>query len=81
MSKRAVIYARISTDMQRDNFSIPLQIAECFKYTRISSDDRNKGGLNLSGQLEPCQTFALNKDLTFGETIILIEHNHQGIIQ
>lgn len=29
MSKRAAIYARVSTDMQRDNYSIPSQIAEC----------------------------------------------------
>jgi len=32
MSKRAVIYARVSTDKQRDNYSIPLQVAECKKY-------------------------------------------------
>jgi len=32
MSKRAVIYARVSTDVQRDNFSIPSQIAECVNY-------------------------------------------------
>lgn len=32
MSKRAAIYARVSTDMQRDNFSIPSQIAECVKF-------------------------------------------------
>ena len=32
MSKRAVIYARVSTDMQRDNFSIPSQISECLKH-------------------------------------------------
>ncbi len=32
MSKRAVIYARVSTDMQRDNYSIPTQISECMKY-------------------------------------------------
>ena len=32
MSKRAAIYARVSTDMQRDNFSIPSQVAECMKY-------------------------------------------------
>ena len=34
MSKRAVIYARVSTDMQRDNFSIPSQIAECRHYAK-----------------------------------------------
>jgi site-specific DNA recombinase len=34
MSKRAVIYARVSTDMQRDNFSIPTQIAECINYAK-----------------------------------------------
>ena len=32
MNKRAIIYARVSTDMQRDNFSIPSQVAECLKY-------------------------------------------------
>ncbi|MCC6986382.1 MAG: recombinase family protein [Anaerolineales bacterium] len=32
MSKRAAIYARVSTDMQRDNFSIPSQIGECVKF-------------------------------------------------
>ncbi len=32
MSKRAAIYARVSTDMQRDNFSIPSQISECLRY-------------------------------------------------
>lgn len=35
MSKRAVIYARVSTDMQRDNFSIPSQISECLKHINI----------------------------------------------
>ena len=29
MSKRAVIYARVSTNMQRNNFSVPSQVAEC----------------------------------------------------
>ena len=32
MSKRAVIYARGSTDIQRDNFSISSQISECLKH-------------------------------------------------
>ena len=32
MSKRAAIYARVSTDMQRDNFSIPSQVSESVKY-------------------------------------------------
>ncbi len=32
MSKRAVIYARVSTDMQRSNYSIPTQVAECLRY-------------------------------------------------
>jgi len=32
MSKRAVIYARVSTDMQRDNYSIPTQIADCIRH-------------------------------------------------
>ena len=40
MSRRAAIYARVSTDMQRDNFSIPSQIAECMKYA-----DRKKYAL------------------------------------
>jgi DNA invertase Pin-like site-specific DNA recombinase len=56
-------------------------IKRAITFTRVSSDDRNKGGLNLSGQLELCRTFALNKGFTFGETILIIEHNHQGIIQ
>ena len=34
MSKRAVIYGRVSTDMQRDNYSIPSQVAECLKYVK-----------------------------------------------
>lgn len=32
MAKRAVIYARVSTDDQRNNYSIPSQISECLKY-------------------------------------------------
>jgi site-specific DNA recombinase len=32
MSKRAIIYARVSTDEQRGNYSIPSQVAECKKY-------------------------------------------------
>lgn len=32
MSKRAAIYARVSTDEQRDNYSIPSQVKECLKY-------------------------------------------------
>ena len=30
--KRAAIYCRVSTDKQRDNYSIPSQLAECLKY-------------------------------------------------
>jgi len=32
MSKRAAIYARVSTDDQRDNYSIPTQIDACLRY-------------------------------------------------
>jgi site-specific DNA recombinase len=32
MNKRAIIYARVSTDDQRNNYSIPSQVAECKKY-------------------------------------------------
>jgi site-specific DNA recombinase len=32
--KRAVIYARVSTDKQRDNYSIQTQVAECASYAR-----------------------------------------------
>src|SRR5712692_10006710 len=32
MSKRAAIYARVSTDDQRGNYSVPTQIADCLKY-------------------------------------------------
>ena len=35
MSLRAVIYARVSTDMQRDNFSIPSQINDILKYAKL----------------------------------------------
>lgn len=34
MSKRAIIYARVSTDDQRNNYSIPSQVAECKKYVQ-----------------------------------------------
>ena len=34
MSKRAVIYARVSTDIQRDNYSIPVQIEGCMAYAK-----------------------------------------------
>jgi len=34
MSKRAVIYARVSTDMQRDNYSISSQVSEAVKYSK-----------------------------------------------
>ena len=34
MSKRAAIYARVSTDIQRDNFSIPSQVAECVRLAK-----------------------------------------------
>jgi DNA invertase Pin-like site-specific DNA recombinase len=30
--KRAAIYCRVSTDKQRDNYSIPSQLAECINY-------------------------------------------------
>ncbi len=32
MSKRAIIYARVSTDVQRENYSVPSQIAACVEY-------------------------------------------------
>ncbi len=32
MEKRAIIYCRVSTDDQRDNYSIPTQLAECVHY-------------------------------------------------
>src|SRR5450759_1005020 len=32
MSKRAAIYARVSTDAQRGNYSIPSQVGECLAY-------------------------------------------------
>lgn len=34
MSKRAVIYCRVSTDVQRDNYSIPTQVAYCQQYAK-----------------------------------------------
>ena len=35
MNDRVVLYPRVSTDMQRDNFSIPSQIAECLQYANL----------------------------------------------
>jgi site-specific DNA recombinase len=35
MSLRAAIYARVSTDIQRDNFSIPSQIDEILRFAKI----------------------------------------------
>ena len=32
MTKRAIIYARVSTDSQRENYSIPTQLSVCRKY-------------------------------------------------
>ncbi|MCI0563797.1 MAG: recombinase family protein [Nitrososphaera sp.] len=32
MAKRAAIYARVSSDEQRSNYSIPTQVEECLKY-------------------------------------------------
>lgn len=34
MTKRAVIYCRVSTDMQRDNYSIPTQLTYCREYAQ-----------------------------------------------
>jgi site-specific DNA recombinase len=42
MSKRAAIYCRVSTDAQRDNYSIPSQLAECLNYA-------NKMGYTIVG--------------------------------
>lgn len=30
--KRAVLYARVSTDVQRDNYSVPTQLGECVRF-------------------------------------------------
>lgn len=32
MSKRAIIYARVSQDVQRDNYSVPSQVAACLRH-------------------------------------------------
>jgi DNA invertase Pin-like site-specific DNA recombinase len=40
--KRAAIYCRVSTDKQRDNYSIPSQLAECTNYA-------NKMGYTIVG--------------------------------
>ena len=34
MTARAAIYARVSQDAQRDNFSVPTQVAACLQYAR-----------------------------------------------
>ena len=45
-------------------------------YARVSSDDRKKGGLNLSGQLELCRAYALKK----GYTIVAeLAEDEQGV--
>ena len=40
--KRAIIYARVSTDDQRGNYSIPTQVDECVRYV-------NQKGYSLVG--------------------------------
>ena len=35
MTKRAAIYARVSTDMQRENYSIPTQVSDMLKHAQI----------------------------------------------
>jgi site-specific DNA recombinase len=44
MNKRAAIYARVSTDLQRGNYSIPTQISEVKKYA-------DKQGYTIVGDL------------------------------
>ena len=36
MTGRAVIYARVSSDEQRNNYSIPTQVAECLMYAKTA---------------------------------------------
>src|SRR5215211_3238994 len=35
MTKRAAIYARVSTDIQRENYSIPTQISDLLKHAKL----------------------------------------------
>src|SRR5215211_233656 len=35
MSERAAIYARVSTDIQRENYSIPTQISDLLKHAKL----------------------------------------------
>lgn len=44
MTKRAIIYARVSTDDQRGNYSIPTQVDECLRYV-------NQKGYSVVGSL------------------------------
>ena len=34
MTKRAIVYARVSTDDQRGNYSVPTQVDECLRYVK-----------------------------------------------
>jgi DNA invertase Pin-like site-specific DNA recombinase len=36
-TKKAVIYARVSTDDQKKNYSLKTQVDECEKYARANS--------------------------------------------
>ena len=60
MTKRTAIYARVSTDDQRDNYSIPTQIAACLQYAKSRGHmvvgDRfvdPKTGLDVAATSEP----------------------------
>ena len=49
-------------------------------YARVSSDDHNKGGLNLSGQLDICRSFAVNKGYTIIAELAEDDHGVSGTL-
>ena len=62
MSKRAAIYARVSTDDQRGNYSIPTQIAGCLEHLQ------NKNYKLVGSQYVDSQT---GRDCAKGSNAIL----------
>jgi site-specific DNA recombinase len=60
MTKRAILYARVSTDDQRGNYSIPTQVDECLQYIK-------KKGYSLVGNhyIDP----ATGRDVTTADGI------------
>lgn len=73
--KRAIIYARVSTDDQRNNYSIPSQIDECKKYI-------DKRGYHLVGNrfVDPVTGFDTTEGIAaFVDDYSSLELNRPGL--